>query len=267
MTRVIAKNIILLICLVFMSQVVYAIGEAFNISGRLADGNGLNRSGLYVIRFALFDAAQGGSELWSKTIRDINVREGLFQAILENDDDSGRNISRIAGRGECYLELQVAGGPGISGQEPPMTPRQLLASVPYALAAQISAEALSLRGAIAMWSGSEPDVPAGWCVCDGRTCTGADGNAVVTPDLRDRFILGTREDIPYNAATGGSDDPAIQLPPTWSSSLSAPVFHSEPGLTKDARKVRWMYFNFPPLYMGKYALYPKFYRLAYIMKV
>lgn len=40
-------------------------------------------------------------------------------------------------------------------------------------------------GVIAMWSGAEGDIPAGWSLCDGGTV-----GTVVTPDLQDRFIIG-----------------------------------------------------------------------------
>ena len=42
------------------------------------------------------------------------------------------------------------------------------------------------RGGIIMWSGSIADIPNGWALCDG-----ANG----TPDLRDRFIVGARQDV------------------------------------------------------------------------
>jgi len=50
-------------------------------------------------------------------------------------------------------------------------------------------------GGIIMWSGALADIPAGWHLCDGTSGT---------PDLRDRFILGTSaaEDP---GATGGSN--------------------------------------------------------------
>lgn len=47
-------------------------------------------------------------------------------------------------------------------------------------------------GVIVMWGGREADIPAGWCLCDGRTLS--DGTRV--PDLRGRFIVG------YNSTRG-----------------------------------------------------------------
>jgi len=45
-------------------------------------------------------------------------------------------------------------------------------------------------GLIAMWSGGT--VPAGWALCNGQTAIRSDGTGTIaTPDLRDRFIVGS----------------------------------------------------------------------------
>lgn len=67
----------------------------------------------------------------------------------------------------------------------------------------------ALTGIIAMWSGSIGTIPTGWVLCDG-----ANG----TPDLRDKFVIGARQDNPTVAATnvtgsltvtGGSKDAIV----------------------------------------------------------
>lgn len=50
------------------------------------------------------------------------------------------------------------------------------------------------RGVIVMWFGLINDVPGGWALCDGGTYTAPNGDQVTTPDLRDRFIVGARQD-------------------------------------------------------------------------
>lgn len=45
-------------------------------------------------------------------------------------------------------------------------------------------------GVINMWSGSLANIPRGWCLCDGSTKTDRDGNTVIVPDLRNKFIVG-----------------------------------------------------------------------------
>lgn len=55
-------------------------------------------------------------------------------------------------------------------------------------------------GGIIMWSGSVNNIPAKWALCDGSTV-----NGIVTPDLRNRFVIGAGENYSVNS-TGGSKD-------------------------------------------------------------
>lgn len=57
-------------------------------------------------------------------------------------------------------------------------------------------EDILTAGLIAMWSGTESEIPDGWVLCDGTNGT---------PDLRDKFIVGAGS--AYNVGdTGGSDE-------------------------------------------------------------
>jgi hypothetical protein len=56
-------------------------------------------------------------------------------------------------------------------------------------------------GGIIMWSGSIGLIPTGWALCDGGT-----HNAVLTPDLRNRFIVAAGNTYAVGA-TGGSTSP------------------------------------------------------------
>lgn len=47
-------------------------------------------------------------------------------------------------------------------------------------------------GCILMWSGAIADIPSGWVLCDGNNGT---------PDLRDRFIVGAKQDDSGTAKT------------------------------------------------------------------
>lgn len=61
-------------------------------------------------------------------------------------------------------------------------------------------------GIIVMWSGSINNIPQDWLLCDGTNGT---------PDLRDRFVMGTVSD-PEIGDTGGSNSIGLsvsQLPP------------------------------------------------------
>lgn len=54
-------------------------------------------------------------------------------------------------------------------------------------------------GGIIMWSGAIDVLPAGWALCDGQT-----SNGTVTPNLKDRFIVGAGQSYGVGA-TGGAD--------------------------------------------------------------
>ena len=62
-------------------------------------------------------------------------------------------------------------------------------------------EGLFPVGGIVMWSGTLATIPTGWAICDGTT-----QNGVVTPDLRDRFVVGTA-----NATNPGTTGGASSL--------------------------------------------------------
>jgi microcystin-dependent protein len=73
------------------------------------------------------------------------------------------------------------------------------------------------RGSVIMWYGSIETIPGGWALCDGRNVSG-----FLTPDLRDRFIVGAGSS--YNlGATGGQSSVTL-------TSDQVPV-HSHSGTT------------------------------------
>ncbi|MCK9570407.1 phage tail protein [Candidatus Pacearchaeota archaeon] len=76
-------------------------------------------------------------------------------------------------------------------------------------------------GAIMIWSGTDANVPSGWHICDGGTYGGK-----VSPDLRDRFVIGAGGDYAVGA-TGG--------PATWNGncSISGTVTIGDHALTTD----------------------------------
>ena len=88
-------------------------------------------------------------------------------------------------------------------------------------------------GLIAMWSGGT--VPAGWALCNGQTVAKADGTGnITTPDLRDRFIVGTGGAYTVGN-TGGASQVALsvsQLPVhTHAASTDLQGTHSHTGST------------------------------------
>jgi microcystin-dependent protein len=57
-----------------------------------------------------------------------------------------------------------------------------------------------------MWTGST--APAGWALCDGSTYNRLAGGTIVSPDLRERFIVGTGGSYTINQ-TGGENSIAL----------------------------------------------------------
>ena len=64
-----------------------------------------------------------------------------------------------------------------------MSPRQQITSAGYAIRAE-NVDSLP-KGIVVMWSGRIADIPSGWALCDGTNGT---------PDLRDKFVVGAKQD-------------------------------------------------------------------------
>ncbi|MBI4064574.1 MAG: hypothetical protein HY401_09795 [Elusimicrobia bacterium] len=108
---------------------VIAVPPLIQLQGRLTDANGINRTGNYALEASIFDAPAGGGLLWKKTFNNppVSVRNGNFRLELESDDSS-LAIQNALSSDQAYMELRVLSGPGITGPESPMVPRQRLTS-------------------------------------------------------------------------------------------------------------------------------------------
>ena len=120
----------------FSPITVADVPDLVNLQGRLTDAAGNPvADGSYSIRFSIWGAPSGGSELWNET-QSVSTSAGLFNVLL----GSVTTLSRAVFDGSaCYLELKV-------GADPPMTPRQRFATVPYAFFAEEATTAGSALG-------------------------------------------------------------------------------------------------------------------------
>jgi len=147
-------------------------------------------------------------------------------------------------------------------------------------------------GGIIMWGGTIAAIPPGWALCNGQTVNGN-----VTPDLRDRFIVGAGASYPV-ANTGGaaqvtmseaqmpphshsykdgffserlSDDPNYQkVPPNggWDDYPFSPFFIGSHSTDDDNNRIWWRILNTNPAGSGQpQENRPPWYSLAYIMRV
>src|ERR1700690_1206451 len=119
----------LLLCIAMISGHASAqpltdtVGTGFTYQGKLNDG-GSPANGSYDLRFALYNALSGGTQVGS-TITDTNVTvtDGLFTVEL----DFGNVFNGTA----LYLEIGVRPG-GSGGAFTTLAPRQALSATPYA---------------------------------------------------------------------------------------------------------------------------------------
>ncbi len=101
------------------------MGTAFTYHGRLADG-GQPVNGTYDLRFAIYDAAGGGTALAGPvTNSPVSVSNGVFMALL----DFGGSVFNGQTR---WLEIGVRSN-GVAVNFTPLAPRQQLTPTPYAL--------------------------------------------------------------------------------------------------------------------------------------
>ncbi len=97
--------------------------------GQLSDSSGNPISGTVSLQFKLYDAASGGTMLWSETHNNVQVDGGSFSVILGESTPLTSSLFNGATR---YLEIGVDTA---NGSNYTTMPRQRLASVPYALQA------------------------------------------------------------------------------------------------------------------------------------
>jgi len=94
--------------------------------------------GDYPLKFAIYDAETGGVKIWEETQNSVNVAGGFFSVLLGNGSCSTGcplGASTFAGATR-YLQVSLDLGSGFVD-----FPRQPLVSVPYALQAQVAANA------------------------------------------------------------------------------------------------------------------------------
>lgn len=192
-----------------------------NYHGRLFDQGGQPVNGNLAVQVALFGSEIGGSQVYTQSIGNVLVRDGLYNftwgdAYLE---------TVLTNTPECWMEITIGGSV--------LSPRQRFDSVPYAVraasASQLTVPLASVpEGGIAIWSGSLATIPAGWVLCDGSNGT---------PDLRERFVLGAPA-ATDPGATGGANSFTLsesQLPAhTHSASSSTAGSHTHSGSTSSA---------------------------------
>ena len=189
-----------------------------NYQGYLLDSSGSPVNDTLEMVFRLYDTETGSPDttLWTET-QSVEVRDGLFSVLL----GSVEPLSQLLFVQNDNLWLGIT----IGAEE--LTPREKLASAPYALAGGLPS------GVIVMWSGPLSTIPEGWSLCDGTNGT---------PDLRDRFIVGAGTS--YSVGNmGGAASVTLsinQIPPhSHSASTNSAGSHSHSANTNIAGGVEF----------------------------
>lgn len=234
----------------FLSFSYADIPRTINYQGKLTDKQGYPLDGSYDISFRLYDTATAGNPLWQEAHTAVSVSKGLFSVLLGTVTPLNLPFDK-----QYYLGIKV-------GADPEMTPRQQLASSPYA----ITAERGVPRGVVVMWSGNIANIPLGWALCDGTNGT---------PDLRNKFIVGAAQDDSGIAKTdisgsltqgGGSSNHAHTGTTASDASGNYRAWNASPGESNNNADASrgWHTHAFT---VDNASSLPPYYALAYIMKL
>jgi hypothetical protein len=98
-----------------------------NYQGRLADRLGTPIDDTVSLTFALYETETGGTAVWSESHSAVPVSDGLFSVRLGQITPLSADLLAE----NLWLEVQV-------DTDPPMTPREKLAAVPYAMQAGLA---------------------------------------------------------------------------------------------------------------------------------
>ena len=116
--------------------------EQINYQGYLTDSGGNPISGTVTLEFSIWDAATGGSSIWSETHNNVPVSAGYFSVQLGSQ---GSPLMTSYFKGSPRYIQVVYGATTF--------PRQIFGSVPYALVSNYATEAMTATYALNM-SGS-----------------------------------------------------------------------------------------------------------------
>lgn len=183
------------------------VPKLINYQGKLTNAVGAALpDGTYTLRFELFNQAAGGQLVWGETRANVPLVGGLFNILLGGagatpvEGAAVNDLGFAFGDAERYLQTTIVSGPG-GDMNQTLTPRQQLASVPFAVEAFNGVP----PGTVVPFFGIV--APPGWEICAGQavaregkyerlfdvigTSCGAPNAAQFNlPDLRGRFLRG-----------------------------------------------------------------------------
>lgn len=115
-----------IVCIVLLSFSTHAqLPELINYQGRLADGGGLV-NGNKTLVFRLFSNDVGGVEGYAES-QTVTVLDGLYSTMIGASNSIPGSLTAALSMQPCWLEIEVEGTP--------LTPRERLVCVPFAMSA------------------------------------------------------------------------------------------------------------------------------------
>lgn len=146
-----------------ISTSMAAVPHLVRYQGTAVDANNIPLEGPYTLTFRLYNAATGGTAVWTETHTNAPVTKGRFSVLL------GQNTAlSVDWSVPLWISIQV-------GTDPELSPRQQITSVPLAIRAEVAeglatqittstitddANKLVPSGAIVLWTGAS--CPAGY---------------------------------------------------------------------------------------------------------
>ncbi len=119
-------NLLLLLTIIVNLAAFAAVPPMVNYQGKLTKTDGtLLPDGTYSMTYAIYDVATNGVAIWSEINPAVQVKKGLFSVLLGSIHHLPDDIFNGTDR---YFGVTV-------GTDPEMTPRQQIASVPFAFRA------------------------------------------------------------------------------------------------------------------------------------
>ncbi|TFG97656.1 MAG: hypothetical protein E4H13_10740, partial [Calditrichales bacterium] len=167
------------------------VPQIINYQGFITDKDGKSSSGDFIIKFSLYDRVAGGDPLWQETHNAVKVEGGMFNIALGSVDST---LNTYIQSGQRYLGIKV-------GNDPELSPRMRLASVPYSLKAEKSAHADSSMYAVHADKAYALDAPDG--APQNAVFVDDEGNVEVAGRVKDKtgFMMPVGSVIPFAGDT------------------------------------------------------------------
>lgn len=159
----------LVLCACFLTARAAALSTAFTYQGRLTEA-GKPATGFYDLRFSVYDASVGGAQQGGTVLAEgVGVAEGLFTVSLDFGAGAFDGNARW---------LEIAARTNGAAAFTPLSPRQSLLPVPYALRATTAGSAVAYNGVVAdgQLSANIPRLNAGATFAGAVTATSLTGN-------------------------------------------------------------------------------------------